>query len=248
MFGRFPSATVNPDEAVARGAAVQAALKARDAALSEVVLTDVCPYTLGVESTDRSSSGSFVHGIFSPLIERNSVVPASRESVFTTLEDGQEQVVFPIYQGESRWVKDNVYLGKVAIPVPRKPAGHVAITCRFSYDINGLLEIDLHVPETKQSRQLVIVDREGVDPAEIEARRAELAKLKVHPRDSDAVRATVARAGRCYENAIGHMREEIGRAISEFQGIVEKQDPRAIEAAQAQVKAFLDSIEGEAFL
>jgi molecular chaperone HscC len=248
MFGRFPSATVNPDEAVARGAAVQAALKARDAALSEVVLTDVCPYTLGVESTDRNSSGGFVPGVFSPLIERNSVIPASREQVYTTLVDNQQQVEFPIYQGESRWVRDNVYLGRVSIPVPRKPAGQVMITCRFSYDINGLLEVDLHVPETKQSRQLVIVDREGVEPGEIEARRAELAKLKIHPRDTDAVRATMNRAGRCYENAIGHTREEIGRVISEFEGVVDKQDPRAIDTVRAQVNAFLDSIEGEAFL
>lgn len=248
MFGRFPSATVNPDEAVARGAAVQAALKARDAALSEVVLTDVCPYTLGVESTDRNSSGGLVPGIFSPLIERNSVVPASREDTFTTLSDNQDHVEFRIFQGESRWVRDNVYLGKASIPVPRKPAGQVIISCRFSYDINGLLEVDLHVPETKQSRQLVIVDREGINPEEIEARRAELAKLKVHPRDSDAVRATLARAGRCYENAIGGLREEIGRVISEFEGVVDKQDPRAIDAARAQIAAFLDSIEGEAFL
>jgi molecular chaperone HscC len=248
MFGRFPSATINPDEAVARGAAVQAALKARDAALSEVVLTDVCPYTLGVQSADRSSSGAIVGGIFSPLIERNSVIPASRENIYTTLGDNMELVEFLIYQGESRWVKDNVYLGKVSIPIPRKPAGQVIVTCRFSYDINGLLEVDLYVPETKQSRQLVIVDREGVDPGEIEARRAELAKLKVHPRDTDAVRATVARAGRCYENAIGPLREEIGRAISEFEGIVEKQDPRAIDAARTQMHRFLDSSEGEAFL
>lgn len=248
MFGRFPSATVNPDEAVARGAAVQAALKARDAALSEVVLTDVCPYTLGVQSTDQSSSGSFVPGIFSPIIERNSVIPASREQVYTTLQDNQERVDFPIYQGESRWVKDNVYLGRVSIPVPRKPAGQVVITCRFSYDINGLLEVDLHVPETKQSRQLLIVDREGIDPGEIEKRRAELAKLKVHPRDSDSVRATMGRAERCYENATGHLREDIGRVLSDFDGVVNKQDPRAIEAARVQVNAFLDSIEGEAFL
>jgi len=248
MFGRFPSASVNPDEAVARGAAVQAALKARDAALSEVVLTDVCPYTLGVESTDMNSAGGMVHGVFTPIIERNSVVPASREKTFFTLVDNQTQLVFPIYQGESRWVRDNVYLGKVNIPVPRKPAGQASCTCRFSYDINGLLEVDLHVPETNQRRQLVIVDREGFKPEEIEARRTELAKLKVHPRDSDAVRALLARAGRCYENSVGPQREEIGRVITEFELIVEKQDPRNIEAARADLNRYLDRIEGEAFL
>lgn len=248
MFGRFPSASVNPDEAVARGAAVQAALKARDAALSEVVLTDVCPYTLGVQSTDVNSSGGLVHGVFTPIIERNSVVPASREKSFSTLQDNQPEIVFPIYQGESRWVRDNVYLGKVAVPVPRKPAGQVECTCRFSYDINGLLEVDLHVAETNERRQLVIVDREGFTPEEIEARRIELAKLKIHPRDSDAIRATMARAGRCYENAIGYQREEIGRAITQFEMVLDGQDPRACEAARLEFSAYLDRVEGEAFL
>jgi molecular chaperone HscC len=113
MFGRFPSANINPDEAVARGAAIQAALKARDAALSEVVLTDVCPYTLGVEIVEQTSTGAYVAGVFSPLIERNTVVPASREHTYSTIRDNQDSVTFNIYQGESRWAKENIYLGQI---------------------------------------------------------------------------------------------------------------------------------------
>ena len=94
MFGRFPSTTVHPDEAVAIGAAIQAGLKARDSALKEVVLTDVCPYTLGVDSGERMADGALRMGIFSPVIERNTVVPASRVRTFSTLEDGQRKVLF----------------------------------------------------------------------------------------------------------------------------------------------------------
>jgi molecular chaperone HscC len=248
MFKRFPQVSINPDEAVARGAAIQAALKARDAALSEVVVTDVCPYTLGVESSEQHGGGRAVHGVFAPIIERNCVVPVSREESFTTMEDNQSFVRFPIYQGESRWVKDNIHLGDIAIRVPARRAGQVRVDCRFSYDINGLLEVDLHVPETDERRQLVIVDKEGMTPQELDARRAALAKLKVHPRDTEANRAALARAGRCYENALGEERDAIGRLISDFEHVLAQQDPRACEAARAELSRILDRIEGREFL
>jgi molecular chaperone HscC len=97
MFGRFPSAGPNPDEAIAIGAAVQAGLKARDAALKDVVMTDVCPYTLGVDTGEQRADGSLQGGIFAPIIERNTVIPASREKRFATLQDNQREVVFNVY-------------------------------------------------------------------------------------------------------------------------------------------------------
>lgn len=78
MFGRLPLRHINPDEVVARGAVVQAGLKARDAALDDVVLTDVCPYTLGVEISKEGEFEDYVHGLFDPILERNTIVPVSR--------------------------------------------------------------------------------------------------------------------------------------------------------------------------
>lgn len=248
MFSRFPSNSVNPDEAVARGAAVQGALKGRHADFREVVLTDVCPYTLGVETNEIRPGGKIASGIFAPIIERNCVVPASREKTFSTLQDNQPAVKFPIYQGESRLTTDNIHLGDVTIPVPRAKAGETPINCRFSYDINGLLEVDLHVPETDERRQLVIVDRAGVSEAEIDQRRKALARLKTHPRNTDAVRATLARANRCYENRVGAERDHVGDLISRFESLLEGQDPRQCEAARAEFSRLLDQLENETFL
>ena len=106
----------------------------------------------------------------------------------------------------------------------------------------------MHVPRTNERRQLLIVDKEGVTPAQIESRRAELAKLKVHPRDTEAIAATLSRAGRCYENSIGEMREHIGRLISEFEQVLLGQDPRACEAARTDLSSLLDQIEGQSLL
>lgn len=248
MFGRFPSASVNPDEAVAYGAAVQAALMTRDAALNELVMTDVCPYSLGVDTSEGQAGGPMISGLFAPIIERNTTIPASRERYFTTVADNQPYVSFGIYQGESRWVRDNIELGRLEIPVPRMRAGQVRVDCRLSYDVNGLLEVDVHVPTTGKRNQLVIVDKGALSDEDLAARRSALAALKVHPRDSDSVRATVARAGRCYENALGEVRDHINRLITQFEMTLEGQDPRACEAGRVELELVLDSIEGRSFL
>ena len=249
MFGRFPASHLHPDEAVAIGAAIQAGLKARDVQLREVVLTDICPYTLGIETTKTLPGGALQKGIFAPIIERNTIVPASRERVFTTVGEGQTKVEFPVYQGESHRVEDNIPLGKISIPVPPGRPGDVQISCRFSYDINGILEVDLHVPATGQRRQLVIVDDPDALTAEqLEQRRRELAAIKVHPRDRDSNRAILARLERCYEQSLGPRRAMIGEWISKFMMILDAQEPHAIAEAGTKLTAMLDSLEGETLL
>jgi molecular chaperone HscC len=224
MFGRFPATNLNPDEVVALGAAVQAGLKARDAALREVVLTDVCPYSLGVDVAEKRPDGSMRPGVFSPIIERNTVIPASRSKTFVTMHDRQPTVQFNIYQGESRLVKDNVHLGQIEIPVPPRPAHEVTVECRFTYDINGLLEVDVNVPLSGTSRQVVIVGDDDAQDAEALAhRRAALAALKVHPRDTAENVAALARANRCYEQHLGDVREHVRMLIAEFEDIIERQ-------------------------
>jgi molecular chaperone HscC len=248
MFGRFPATGINPDEAVALGAAVQAGLKARDSALDEVVMTDVCPYSLGVEVAERGPGGAIRSGIFSPIIERNTVIPASRVETYSTVQDGQRVVELGVYQGESRLVVDNVNLGKVSVKVPAKKAGEIVIECRFTYDINGLLEVDVTVPMTGEKAQAVIVDEDNIVPAELEKRRAALAALKVHPRDDAANQAALTRADRCYQASLGDVRTQVGLWVSEFEAAVERQDPRHIEAARAELLGRLDRFEGETWL
>lgn len=248
MFGRFPSQAVHPDEAVAIGAAIQAGLKARDVALKEVAITDVCPYSLGVGIAERDMNGNIRHGIFSPVLERNITVPASRENVYSTMQDGQKHVELEIYQGESRYVSDNISLGKITIPVPPKPAGEVSLNCRFTYDINGLIEVDVHVPVTDERRLLLIVDEDGPSGDDLEKQRLALAALKVHPRESDGNRAALARASRCYENFLGEKRDYVGRLLGQFEAVLDAQEPHAIDRARLELISHLDALEGETFL
>ncbi|WP_024678626.1 molecular chaperone HscC [Pseudomonas syringae] len=243
LFGRFPSIALNPDEIVAQGAAVQAALKQRDAALEEIVLTDVCPYTLGIETTQQIAN-RYESGHYLPIIERNSVVPVSRVKTVYNVADDQEHVLVRIFQGESRMVKDNIALGELHLPIPKAKAGEVALDVRFTYDNNGLLEADVMTLLTRERHTLVIENNPGVmTPEEIQERLQVLEALKVHPREQQANTHLIARLERLYQECLGSDRELIGYWTSQFQHVLESQDERQINEVRKQLKQEVDKFE-----
>ncbi|MCF4984956.1 molecular chaperone HscC [Pseudomonas syringae] len=243
LFGRFPSIALNPDEIVAQGAAVQAALKHRDAALEEIVLTDVCPYTQGIETITQVGN-RYESGHYLPIIERNSVVPVSRVKTVQTVSDDQEHVMVRIFQGESRMVKDNIALGELIIPIPKAKAGEVALDVRFTYDNNGLLEADVMTQLTGERHKLVIENNPGVmTPDEIQERLQVLEALKVHPREQQANTHLIARLERLYQECLGSDRELIDHWTTQFQHVLETQDERQISEIRKQLKQEVDTFE-----
>ncbi|WP_428679826.1 Hsp70 family protein [Sphingopyxis sp.] len=244
MFGRFPNHVVHPDHAVAIGAAIQAGLVARNAALDEVRLTDICPFTLGVEVTEYDSHGRLRGGLFSPIISRNSPTPISRTNNYSSMSDNQTHIKLNIYQGESREVANNILLGTMEFPIPKKPAGQVSIDCRFTYDSSGLLDVDVTIPETGETRSMLIADDgDALTPEQLAARRDQLAALKTHPRDVAENQYVVGWAARLYEEFIDDRREHIGRMLLHFEGVLETQDPRAIEEARGAMATALEELE-----
>ncbi len=249
MFGRFPDTSLDPDQSVAIGAAIQAGLQSRDAALNEVRLTDVCPFTLGIETSETGAKGHVEVGLFAPIIERNTVIPASRVQNFAPMRDNQRKVEIKVYQGESRRVESNVFLQSITVPLPPGKRGDVSFDVRFSYDVSGLLEVDIEVNNTGAKHQLVIRDGDdGMDEAELEKRRKELSKLKLHPRENAENAAVLARAERCYEGLIGAARQELGSEITQFSTILEGQDPREIAEARVVMERILADFDGERIL
>lgn len=244
LFGRFPNSSVHPDHAVALGAAIQGGLIARDGGLSEIRITDVCPFTLGIETAERSARGMIQDGLFSPIIERNTPVPVSRMGIYSTMADNQKHIEVNIFQGEAREVSGNVRLGTLKIPVPAKSAGEVGIEVRFSYDSSGLLEVDVEVPLTGAQHNLVIIDEEDRKAAaDIDVRRKALAALKHHPREEAVHQALLARAERCYEEFLGDARAIVGDRTSHFTSALDSQDPRRISDAAADLTELLDMLE-----
>jgi molecular chaperone HscC len=250
MFGRFPATTLNPDEVVALGVAVQAGLKMDDSALDEIVMTDVCPYTLGIATSHRLNGSDLVGGFYLPIIERNTIVPASRSQDVVTTFDNQTKLKIDVYQGEARMVKDNIPLGTFSVPIPPgQPAGKAGANIRFTYDVNGLLEVEATVKDSDIKGRIVIEEHSGVlTKEEIAERLTALAGLKLHPREDARNTALLARANRMYEEALGQYRPAISNAISQFDAILSRQDPHEIASAREKFQDWLDRIEQNPFL
>ncbi|MFS2033524.1 Hsp70 family protein [Polaromonas sp. CT11-55] len=243
LFARLPLRTINPDETVARGAAIQAALKARDAALDELVLTDVMPYSLGVVVTEEVD-GRRYDDRFSPIIERNTAVPVSRVQTYSTVQDGQTLIILDVRQGESPLGSENLLLGTLEVSIPPKPRGHIGVNVRFSYDVNGLLEVEAHVPATGKTIQSVI-QRNADVMTEIEIKIAleKIKALKIHPRDKQENAYLIARAKRLYEDRLGRERQDISHALTRFEALLDSQDEVLIRQHNREFKSYLDSID-----
>jgi len=243
MFGRLPSCHLDPDCAITMGAAIQAGLKSKNKALSDIVLTDVCPYTLGTDVVNENTNEG---GYFLPIIERNSVVPISVTRRLVTAHDNQKKMCIGIYQGENRLVSKNIFLGNLTVDVPPGPAGKEAVDVRYSYDMNGLLEVDVTVSSTGKSMNKVIEQSPGsLTPEEKEKSHQRLAAMKFHPRENETNRALLARGERLYESSLGEKREKIAQILADFDRILDKQNPVEIKKAANQLETLLNQLDTE---
>ena len=246
LFGRLPATNINPDEVVAMGAAIQAAMKKRDKAIKEIVLTDVCPYTLGTNTSVRKSGGYYESGHFFPIIERNTIIPISRVERLYTVRDNQKKISVEILQGESRLAKENILLGELTVPVPPAKGGEQAIDVRYTYDINGILEVEVTVVATGIKKTMVIEKNPGyMSKEEVEKRLEELKEIKIHPREKEENKHLIARGERLYEESIGLARTYISEGLSRFEDALDRQDEREIVQAYEELKKLLNDIEGE---
>lgn len=239
LFGKFPFSTLHPDEAIALGAAAQAAMKQRHQDLKDVVITDVCPFTLGTDVLDDESSGRLR---FYPIIERNSTIPTSRVERLYTVYDHQTLIQIGIYQGESYQIEENVKIGEVAIAVPPRPAGEEAIDLRYTYDINGLLEVDVTVISTGRQQKLLINNHSHLlTEEEIAGSLEKLQHLKIHPREQTKNRQLLAELEHLFQLLKGEVREIAGAAIKKFNKTLDTQDPEEIMYAQEHVIELITS-------
>jgi molecular chaperone HscC len=243
LFGRLPSCNLDPDTVVSIGVGIQAGLVDKNQALDDIVLTDVCPYTLGTEVHDSTQNS---RGQFFPIIERNSVVPISIEKPLCTLRDNQTEMSIDVYQGEHRLVEHNVFLGDLKIKIPKNKAGKEVVNVRYSYDMNGLLEVDITVQSTGKTYNKVIENAPGLlSEKELSTARQKLAKLKFHPREDEVNRNLIARAERIYSSSIGKKREQIGQYISRFEVVLNNQKQQEIAKAQVQFEEVLSEFDSE---
>jgi len=163
FFGKEPNLSVNPDEVVALGAAVQAGVLQGD--VKDVLLLDVTPLTLGIET---------LGGVATPLIERNTTIPTSKSQVFSTAADGQTAVEIHVVQGERPMAKDNKTLGHFTLDgIPSAPRGIPQVEVKFDIDANGILNVSATDKATNKQQKITITASSGLSKEEIEKMKQE---------------------------------------------------------------------------
>ena len=158
LFRRLPVYQLNPEEVVGRGAAVRAGMLARGAGLEEMVMTDVAPFTLGIEISEQHGGDKShrVHGQFMPIIERNTIIPASRSKIVYPIDDKQRNLALRVFQGEAPPGEGQRALGELTIKLPPGPSAKHHIDVRFTYDTSGLLEVQATILTSGRIEKLVI--------------------------------------------------------------------------------------------
>ena len=233
---KLVSIVANPDTVVAYGVGIAVGMKERNKMFKERILTDVCPFTLGTE---------LVGNRFAPIIPRNTTVPTSKSEYFYTIDDYQDKVNVGIYQGESLNIDDNLFLGNFLIDVPRNIAGKEAINVRFTYDINGILEVEATVVSTGLKKSKLIVNGDLSEEEKNEKIKM-LEEIKIQSENKNKDKLLLERANRIYAEIVNtEIRNHISGYLKNYQMVVATGDRIRIQKTKESFSQFLDKIDPE---
>ncbi|MCM1541911.1 MAG: Hsp70 family protein [Blautia sp.] len=212
----------NPDEIVCEGTGILCGIRQRKEGIRDIVLSDICPFTLGVKITND---------IMSPIIMKNQTLPCSCVRPYTTVDDYQNKINFQIYQGENRTASRNLLLMSIMLIIPAKPKGQVNFNVRFSYDINGIFDIDIDCLESGEHVHRELSSSGRMSEEEIRERKAALEGMKTHPRDMERNKYLLEQANALYVECNQDQQKFLSDAMAHFEKALDSQSAIAVEKA-----------------
>lgn len=241
---RRPNMVASPDEVVAMGAGIYAGIKERRQDIKDLVLTDICPFTLGVSVVNYVNEKN---PIMSPLIERNSVLPCSKTNWYTNIYDNQTKIKVGIFQGEAYYCNDNLKLGDIEMDVRPVKKGEAKLKVCFTYDINGILEVevtDCTNPESEQiKREVLASENLRLSEEELNRRLKELQSYKLLPCGGIRAKMVMARGERLFSQTLGERRQMVEITMKKIQQAVAGQNDQQIANCLKEAEEIFDRLE-----
>ena len=243
LFGRRPHVAAAPDEIVALGVGLCAGIKERAEDLQDLVMTDVCPFSLGVATVNYAGDKT-PH--VTVLIPRSSMLPASRQERFVTLVNNQDTLRFEIYQGEGYFASENLKLGEVRVQVPPGPAGEQFALVTFTYDIDGILHVSAKSSGGDYRDKLILnpnlrLTEEGKAQA-----MERISQIQLAAQGSQRDQLLLERGLRVYRQAAGRWREMAAGLVGYWKQLMDRGSLIDRERSYEQVKERLDWLEAQA--
>lgn len=242
LFGRRPAVAAKPDEIVALGVGLCAGIKERAEDLQDLVMTDVCPFSLGI-ATYNDIYDKTPHMAF--LIQRSSMLPASHQGNFYTLHNYQEALRFEIYQGEGYFASENLKLGELEVQVPPGRAGEQYATVTFTYDIDGILHVSARSSGGDYRDRLILNPKLQLSDDEIQQALKRISQIQLAAVGIQKYQLLFEKALCLYEQAIGSERELLAELIRFYQKNIESGDRVSREQAYRKMKQQLEQLEAQ---
>ncbi|MEO2188838.1 Hsp70 family protein [[Clostridium] innocuum] len=231
-----------PDQAIAIGCGTAGGIKERCSDIRDVLLSDICPFTLGLAVYDDGARDY----VMEPIIERNTALPCSVNRMFSYRSTSGE-LQTSILQGEHRKAAANLVVRTVRIKVPKTSEEYQPISVRFTYDINGLLEVETNTFHEESASRVVIQNRMNrMSEEEVHQRLRELQAYKLPSQEKEVYRHLLERGERMYSESIGEKRMRIAALLEEFEAALQQEQPQHIREVFRRVKSALDEWEADA--
>lgn len=236
-----PRVIGSPDEVVAMGAGIFAGIKERKEDIKDLVLTDICPFTLGVNVVNRSQGDN---PIMSPVIERNSILPCSKTGLYTNSYSFQEHITIGIYQGEAYYCRENLELGAVEMDIDPVPRGETRLKVNFSYDINGILEVEvIDLVKNQVAKKVLTCNSMRMSDEELNSRLEELQSYKLMPSGGIRTQLVLARGERLFTQLLGVRRIQAAKALEQLQNAIAGQNDQQIANCLRVAEELFDRLE-----